>query len=220
MVVIDAGWWFGTSGWNDSNMVILSTTQWKGVVRNIPTDWYFTNCCSIYLECHHPNWLSYVSRWLKPPSRMFFGDVWWYDYDYWCILVVMVIIMVIMEDYGFWMIVDDYGDFGGVTMDYLMGSWLDDDYGLLDDFDNCWMRMRMRMRRMMMRRRLMRLMMRLRIRIGIGIRMMMMMLVVVVVMMFVSTNSLDTIVSCTMDYMFGNNPWLRTNVHGFSGFHS
>ena len=75
----------------------------------------------------------------------------------------------------------------------------------------------MRMRRMMMmRRRLMRLMMRLRI----GIRMMMMMLVVVVVMMFVSTNSLDTIVSCTMDYMFGNNPWLRTNVHGFSGFHS
>ena len=216
MVVIDAGWWFGTSGWNDSNMVILSTTQWKGVVRNIPTDWYFTNCCSIYLECHHPNWLSYVSRWLKPPSRMFFGDVWWYDYDYWWILVVMVI----MEDYGFWMIVDDYGDFGGVTMDYLMGSWLDDDYGLLDDFDNCWMRMRMRMRRMMMmRRRLMRLMMRLRIGIG-GIRMMMMMLVVVVVMMFVSTNSLDTIVSCTMDYMFGNNPWLRTNVHGFSGFHS
>ena len=70
----------------------------------------------------------------------------------------------------------------------------------------------------MMRRRLMRLMMRLRI--GIGIRMMMMMMLVVVVMMFVSTNSLDTIVSCTMDYMFGNNPWLRTNVHGFSGFHS
>ena len=38
------------------------------------------------------------------------------------VVMIMVIIMVIMEDYGFWMIVDDYGDFGGVTMDYLMGS--------------------------------------------------------------------------------------------------
>ena len=25
---------------------------------------------SIYWECHHPNWLSYFSRWLKPPTRL------------------------------------------------------------------------------------------------------------------------------------------------------
>jgi hypothetical protein len=39
-----AGWWFGT-------LFIFPYTY-----------------IYIYWECHHPNWLSYFSRWLKPPS--------------------------------------------------------------------------------------------------------------------------------------------------------
>ena len=41
---------------------------------NLHTGWWFWTCFIVpYIANNHPTWLSYVSRWLKPPTRYLIG---------------------------------------------------------------------------------------------------------------------------------------------------
>ena len=58
----------------------------------------------IYWEFHHPNWLSYCSEELKPPTRWIMYNEWWW----------MTVIKMMYE----WCIMDNVSHYSGMINDY------------------------------------------------------------------------------------------------------
>ena len=95
--------WLKVAGGSKARLLEASWASWKGLFLSnnsyTNTDWWFgTFLIFPYIGNNHPNWLSYFSEGLKPPTRILLI---WYYYEFLVrVSVIRSIILNIIYIYG------------------------------------------------------------------------------------------------------------------------